>query len=101
MSLYGSYYLYRTTSKINGVVYYPWSDLDLSELRTVSALPMDFCDPDGLIKLSEKQKSRLAGWMRPGEICENPKMAHLISSFSIKQVYYISYHIIIISYHIL
>ena len=95
MSLYGSYYLYRTTSKINGVVYYPWSDLDLSELRTVSALPMDFCDPDGLIKLSEKQKSRLAGWMRPGEICENPKMAHLISSFSIKQVCYISYHIVL------
>ena len=47
---------------------------------------MDFVDPDGLPALAEKQKARLAGWQRPGEICENPRMAHLISSFSIKQV---------------
>ncbi len=47
---------------------------------------MDYCDPDGIPRLAEKQKTRLGGWIRPGEICENPKMAHLISSLSIKQV---------------
>lgn len=78
--------LFRVNSKINGVVYLPWSDSDLAELRTVSALPMDFTDPDGVPRLAEKQKARLAGWQRPGEICDNPKMCHLISSFSIKQV---------------
>jgi hypothetical protein len=75
----------RTNSKINGVVYVPWAKGDLAELRTVSSLPMDFTDPDGLIRLADKQKARLAAWQRPGEICENPKMFHLISSFSIKQ----------------
>lgn len=78
--------LFRVNSKINGVVYLPWSDSDLAELRTVSALPMDFIDPDGVPRLAEKQKARLAGWQRPGEICDNPKMCHLISSLSIKQV---------------
>lgn len=57
---------------------------------------MDFIDPDGLPPLAEKQKARLAGWLRPGEICENPKMAHLISSLSIKQVCMI-YQIILYS----
>jgi calpain-7 len=76
---------HRTNSKINGVVYVPWAKGDLAELRTVSSLPMDFTDPDGLIRLADKQKARLAAWQRPGEICENPKMFHLISSFSIKQ----------------
>ena len=47
---------------------------------------MEYVDPDGLPKLAEKQKARLAGWQRPGEICDNPKMCHLISSLSIKQV---------------
>ena len=52
----------------------------------MSPLPMDYKDPDGLPALAEKQKSRLKGWLRPTELCEDPKMVYLISSFTIKQV---------------
>jgi len=77
---------HRATSVINGVTYLPWSDADLSELRIVSSLPQDYKDPVGLIPLATKQKAQLGGWMRPHDICDNPKMVHLISSLTIKQV---------------
>jgi hypothetical protein len=80
------YVPYRATSTINGVVYLPWSDADLAELRKVSAISQDFEDPTGLLKLSEKQKRHFQDWQRPFDLSESPKMIHLISSFSIKQV---------------
>ena len=67
-------------------MYPPWSDADLAVLRAVSPIAQDFCDPDGLPALAAKQKSHFQGWMRPHELCELPKMVHLISSFTIKQV---------------
>lgn len=67
-------------------MYHPWSDADLAVLRAVSPIAQDFCDPDGLPALAAKQKSHFQGWMRPHELCELPKMVHLISSFTIKQV---------------
>lgn len=76
----------RQNSKINGIVFLPWQDQDVSELRIVSPIPIDYKDPDGLPALAEKQKSKLKGWMRPTELCEDPKMVYLISSFTIKQV---------------
>lgn len=57
----------------------------MAELRKITRLPQEFEDPCGLPKLSEKQRSSIMGWMRPYDICDNPKMIHLISSFSIKQ----------------
>ena len=78
--------IHRATSVINGVTYPPWNDADLSELRTVSALPQDYKDPAGLVPLANKQKAQLGAWMRPHEICDHPKMVHLISSLTIKQV---------------
>ena len=79
--------IHRATSVINGVTYPPWDDADLSELRTVSALPQDYKDPAGLVSLANKQKAQFGAWMRPHEICDHPKMVHLISSLTIKQVY--------------
>ena len=67
-------------------MYLPWSDLDLVDLRKVTPLPQEFEDPAGLIRLSDKQRARLKGWVRPYDICDNPHMVHLISSFTIKQV---------------
>ena len=67
-------------------MYIPWSDADLAKLRAVSPIAQDFCDPDGLLPLAAKQKSNFHAWMRPHELCELPKMVHLISSFTIKQV---------------
>jgi len=43
-------------------------------------------DPDGLPKLSDKQKRHFDRWVRPDDICEDPKMVYLISSFTVKQV---------------
>jgi calpain-7 len=75
----------RAMSRINRLVYPPWSDADLAVLRAISPIAQDFCDPDGLLALAAKQKSHFQGWMRPHELCELPKMVHLISSFTIKQ----------------
>ena len=76
----------RATSEINGVTYPPWNNADLSEFRSVSALSEDYEDPVGVISLSSEQKTRLGAWLRPHEICDHPKMIHLISSLTIKQV---------------
>ena len=76
----------RATSTINGVTYLPWSDSDLAELKKITPLPQEFEDPKGLLRLSRKQNSSLMDWMRPYDICDNPRMIHLVSSFSIKQV---------------
>ena len=54
----------------------------LCVLRCVSVCT----DPDGLPKLAEKQKKYLDRWVRPDDICEDPKMVYLISSFTVKQV---------------
>lgn len=77
---------YRETSAINGVTYLPWNDSDLTELRRISTLAQDFDDPAGLLRLSDKQKAHFDSWLRPFDISDSPKMIHLISSFSIKQV---------------
>ena len=77
---------HRATSEINGVTYPPWNIADLSEFRSVSAPSEDYEDPVGLISLSNEQIAQLGEWMRPHEICDHPKMVHLISSLTIKQV---------------
>ena len=71
---------HRATSEINGVTYPPWNNDDLSKFRSVSAPSEDYKDPVGLISLSSEQIAHLGEWMRPHEICDHPKMVHLISS---------------------
>lgn len=73
-------------SSINGVTYLPWVDSDLAELRKISPIAQDFEDPNGVLRLSDKQKPHFSGWLRPFDISDSPRMIHLISSFSIKQV---------------
>ena len=70
------------TSYINGKVYPPWLDVDL---REKFAYRIPFSDPDGVLSLAPKQKSRLAEWVRPSDLCENPQMIYAVTSFSIKQ----------------
>ena len=45
-----------------------------------------YADPDGLPALADKQKSQLQGWVRPDDICDDPKMIKMVSSMAIKQV---------------
>ena len=90
MSLYCVHiYTCSATSNINGVTYFPWVDSDLAELRKISAVAQDFDDPNGLLKLSDKQRPHFHSWFRPFDLSDSPRMIHLISSFSIKQVMFL------------
>ena len=53
---------------------------------TVSCPAVCGADPDGLPALAEKQKKQLQGWVRPDDICDDPKMIKMVSSMAIKQV---------------
>ncbi|KAM5314758.1 calpain-7 isoform 2-T2 [Glossophaga mutica] len=72
----------RTTSKINGIEYVPFMNIDLRERF---AYPMPFCDRLGKLPLSPKQKAMFSKWVRPEELTSNPTMIYTVSSFSIKQ----------------
>ena len=75
----------KGTSNINGRVYLPWQEADLSELIDYRQFADCFNDPDGLPALAAKQSSLLHGWFRPGDICDEPKMVYMVTSASIKQ----------------
>ncbi|XP_032987654.1 calpain-7 isoform X2 [Rhinolophus ferrumequinum] len=72
----------RTTSKINGIEYVPFMNIDLRERF---AYPMPFCDRLGKLPLSPKQKATFSKWVRPEDLTNNPTMIYTVSSFSIKQ----------------
>ncbi|XP_055151450.1 calpain-7 isoform X5 [Symphalangus syndactylus] len=72
----------RTTSKINGIEYVPFMNVDLRERF---AYPMPFCDRWGKLPLSPKQKTTFSKWVRPEDLTNNPTMIYTVSSFSIKQ----------------
>ncbi|XP_065731824.1 calpain-7 isoform X4 [Phocoena phocoena] len=72
----------RTTSKINGMEYVPFMNIDLRERF---AYPMPFCDRCGKLPLSPKQKATFSKWVRPEDLTNNPTMIYTVSSFSIKQ----------------
>ncbi|KAJ3344053.1 calpain 7 [Gonapodya sp. JEL0774] len=73
-----------SSSTINDHLFLPWNDdKDLNE-RFSSYEP--FVDPDGYLRLSEKQKSKLGGWKRPSEIMTNPQMIQVISANNLVQL---------------
>ncbi|XP_036706263.1 calpain-7 isoform X2 [Balaenoptera musculus] len=72
----------RTTSKINGIEYVPFMNIDLRERF---AYPMPFCDRCGKLPLAPKQKATFSKWVRPEDLTNNPTMIYTVSSFSIKQ----------------
>ena len=76
----------KTSSNINGIDYVPFiAQLDSKERFSTLSL---FEDPNGLLKLSLKQKSNFIGYRRLSEIAENPVIftnyKH-IDCFAIKQ----------------
>ncbi|CAG8478382.1 9192_t:CDS:10 [Ambispora gerdemannii] len=70
------------TSHINGKIYYPWLETDLQEQFTYNK---PFLDPEGTMKLSDKQQANFGAWRRPSELTETPKMIAMISSKNIIQ----------------
>ena len=72
----------RRSSRINGIDYVPFFDIDLRERF---AFQTPFVDPHGALKLAPKQKSKFSRWVRPDEIMDEPKMIMALSYFAIKQ----------------
>ncbi|CAH0398502.1 unnamed protein product [Chilo suppressalis] len=74
----------RTTSNINNNCFLPFMDVDLSE-KFQYALPFE--DRASELKLSSKQEQEFQCWIRPHEICSEPKLIvhDHVDCFSIKQ----------------
>ncbi|KAL4705929.1 hypothetical protein ACJJTC_017511 [Scirpophaga incertulas] len=74
----------RQTSKINNNCFLPFMDVDLSEKFKYS---LPFEDRASELKLSSKQEAEFDLWIRPHEICSDPKLIvnEHIDCFSIKQ----------------
>lgn len=92
------------TSKINGNLYLPWYGYNVNSILHIKrsfhtalrdrvdrdlgerfSYPEAFCDPDGFLHLSQKQKTVFGGWKRLCQLVRHPKMIYLISSTSIVQ----------------
>lgn len=74
----------RDTSNINNNCFLPFMDIDLSE-RFQYAIPFE--DRASELKLSVKQEREFDCWVRPHEICADPKLIvnNHLDCFSIKQ----------------
>lgn len=72
----------RKTSLINGREYVPFLATDRQD-RFAFKLP--FCDPEGKLSLSPKQRDSFSHWVRPEDICYDPKVIELVDCFSIRQ----------------
>ncbi|CAG9786534.1 unnamed protein product [Diatraea saccharalis] len=74
----------RRTSNINNNCFLPFMDVDLSE-KFQYALPFE--DRASELKLSSKQEQEFECWIRPHEICSDPKLIvnEHVDCFSIKQ----------------
>lgn len=74
----------RTTSNINNNCFLPFMDVDLAE-KFQYAIPFE--DRASELKLSSKQASEFDSWIRPHELCTDPKLivGDHVDCFSIKQ----------------
>ncbi|XP_028163572.1 calpain-7-like isoform X4 [Ostrinia furnacalis] len=74
----------RTTSNINNNWFLPFMDVDLSE-KFQYAIPFE--EKASELKLSSKQQKEFDCWIRPHEICSDPKLIinEHVDCFSIKQ----------------
>lgn len=80
----------RTSSFLNGKIFFPF--LDNEEDFETFAYDSPFCDPDGLLQLSQAQIDSNVSWLRPKEfltkyydIHSQPVMVETISPYLIKQ----------------
>lgn len=72
----------RKTSLINGREYVPFLATDRQD-RFAFKLP--FCDPEGKLSLAPKQRESFSHWVRPEDLCYDPKVIELVDCFSIRQ----------------
>lgn len=72
----------RKTSLINGREYVPFLETDK---RDRFAFKLPFCDPNGKLSLSPKQRASFSHWARLEELSPDPKIIELVDCFSIRQ----------------
>ncbi|KAL1430013.1 hypothetical protein MTO96_015501 [Rhipicephalus appendiculatus] len=72
----------RKTSVINGREYVPFLETDK---RDRFAFKLPFCDPDGKLSLSPKQRASFSHWARLEELSSDPKIIEVVDCFSIRQ----------------
>ncbi|KAL3196670.1 hypothetical protein MRX96_045143, partial [Rhipicephalus microplus] len=72
----------RKTSVINGREYVPFLETDK---RDRFAFKLPFCDPDGRLSLSPKQRASFSHWARLEELSSDPKIIEGVDCFSIRQ----------------
>lgn len=77
----------RKTSVINGREYVPFLETDK---RDRFAFKLPFCDPDGKLSLSPKQRASFSHWARLEELSHDPKIIELVDCFSIRQVWLVA-----------
>ncbi|XP_053609230.1 calpain-7-like isoform X2 [Plodia interpunctella] len=77
----------KITSHINNNTFYPFMDADLSESIYRFQYTIPFEDKASELKLSQKQRKEFDCWVRPHEICTDPKLIvnESVDCFSIKQ----------------
>ncbi|KAI9354702.1 hypothetical protein BD770DRAFT_324684 [Pilaira anomala] len=75
----------KHTSNVNNKTFLPWIDeTDLKEQFSYKDLSK-YLDPEGSLRLSEKQLEKFGGWKRPADIMNHPQLICHISSTSIIQ----------------
>jgi calpain-7 len=69
----------KRTSSVNEKTFLPWIDeTDLKEQFSYPATTK-YLDPEGSLRLSEKQIEKFGGWKRPADIMKYPQLICLIS----------------------
>eukprot|EP00048_Salpingoeca_helianthica_P009240 m.132646 g.132646 ORF g.132646 m.132646 type:complete len:1072 (-) comp14815_c0_seq1:35-3250(-) len=72
----------RETSTINGRVHPPWHAADATDFKSIGGV---YEDPAGLLALAPKQRTTLARWVRPQDLCPSPKIVDHVSSACVCQ----------------
>ncbi|KAG2237583.1 hypothetical protein INT48_004485 [Thamnidium elegans] len=74
----------KHTSSVNNKTFLPW--MDEADLKEQFSYPNSkYLDPEGSLRLSDKQLEKFGGWKRPADIMKYPQLICLISSTSIIQ----------------
>lgn len=74
----------KCTSNVNDKMFLPW--IDETDLKEQFSYAKKYLDPEGSLRLSEKQMEKFGGWKRPADIMKYPKLICLISRYVVVQL---------------
>jgi calpain-7 len=70
----------KCTSSVNEKMFLPW--IDETDLKEQFSYETKYLDPEGSLRLSEKQIEKFGGWRRPADIMKYPQLICLISRYT-------------------